>query len=191
MSLPPVEPIETPRLLIREVAAEDLPDLLVVNGDPAVTHFLPYDTWQSPADGEAWLARMLAQTAEGTARQLVLLRRADQRVIGSTLLFRYESGSQRLELGYVLARDCWGQGYAREALGAVLDRVFGAWGMRRVEAEVNPDNLASNAVLRSLGFVLEGLRRERWVAKGRTYGVNAYGLLEREWSGAGVRLPSR
>jgi [ribosomal protein S5]-alanine N-acetyltransferase len=55
--------------------------------------------------------------------------------------------------------------------------------IRRVEAEVNPDNIASNALLTSLGFVREGYLRERWVGKGATYGVNIYGLLASDWPG--------
>jgi len=46
---------------------------------------------------------------------------------------------------------------------------------------VNPSNEASNRLLRLLGFTLEGFLRERWVAKGVTYGVNIYGLLAAEW----------
>jgi RimJ/RimL family protein N-acetyltransferase len=64
-----------------------------------------------------------------------------------------------------------------QALGALLDHLFGAMGIRRVEAEVNPDNEASNALLRKLGFRHEGFLRQRWVAKGEAYGVNVYGLL--------------
>lgn len=181
MPLPPIPPLTSPRTLLREVGAADLPDLLEVNADPEVTRFLPYATWQSAADAESWLARMLALAATGSARQLVIGRRDDGKVIGTALLFRHDEGSNRLELGYVLGRAHWRQGYAAEALRRLLDHVFGPLGLRRVEAEVDPANAASNALLRRLGFTHEGLLRDRWVAKGRTYGVNVYGLLAAEW----------
>src|SRR5687767_4883923 len=66
----------------------------------------------------------------------------------------------------------------------VLSHAFGAWGIRRLEAEVNPGNEASNRLLQSLGFTHEGLLRKRWVAKGAAYDVNVYGLLAEEWPGA-------
>ena len=62
------------------------------------------------------------------------------------------------------------------------EQAFGAMGMRRVEAEVDAGNDASNALLRRPGFVHEGVLRERRVAKGRAYGVHVYGLLASEWS---------
>ena len=68
-----------------------------------------------------------------------------------------------------------------EALCAVINHCFGAAGIRRIEAEVNPDNLASCRLLAKLGFVLEGRARQRWVAKGQTYDTNLYGLLATEW----------
>lgn len=181
MPLPPSIHITTERLLIRPVTAADLDDLLLVNGDEVVTYFLPYDTWQSHADGVAWLARVEARTAGGVGQQLVIERTADQRVIGAILLFRYEEASARLEVGYVLGRQAWHQGYATEALRGVLGSAFTVWGMRRIEAEVNPDNHASAALLLRLGFVQEGRLRQRWVAKGRTYDTNIYGCLATEW----------
>ena len=60
-------------------------------------------------------------------------------------------------------------------------QAFGALGVRRIEAEVQPDNLASNALLRALGFVYEGTLRQRWVAKGRAYDTHIYGCLAPEW----------
>ena len=181
MPLPPTIHVNTERLLIRPVTSADLDDLLAVNGDDAVTYFLPYATWHSRADGEAWLARTVARTADGAGQQLVIARKADHRVIGAILLFRYDEASARLEVGYVLGRQAWHQGYATEALRSVLGCAFTEWGIRRIEAEVNPDNSASTALLLRLGFVHEGRLRQRWVAKGRTYDTNIYGCLAAEW----------
>ena len=183
MPLPAFGEVHTGRLVVRPVAAADLPALLAVNGDPEVTRFLPYDTWQGLADAEAWLARMATLCDGGQAHQLVIVRGGQ--AIGTVLLFRYEEPSQRIELGYVLGRAHWGQGLAREAITAVLDHAFGPLGLRRVEAQVQPDNTPSNALLARLGFRLEGVLRERWVAKGRAYDVNAWGLLAREWRPGG------
>ena len=118
MGFPLITHIEADRVALRPVAATDLPALLAINGDPQVTQFLPYATWLSLDDGAAWLARMEALGATGTGQQLVVVRRADAAVIGTLLLFKHDAGSQRLELGYVLARAHWGQGLMREALQA-------------------------------------------------------------------------
>lgn len=182
MAFPPVHRIEAARLALRPVAAADLPDLMAVNGDPQVTRFLPYATWSSMADATAWLARMEALAAGGTGQQLVLERRADARVLGTLLLFKFDEGSRRAELGYALGRAHWGAGWMREAVQAACAHAFTALGLRRIEAEVNPANVASNALLRRVGFTLEGTLRQRWMAKGMIYDTHIYGCLAQEWT---------
>lgn len=176
-------PLDTPRLRVRPVVETDLPDLLTVNADPEVTRFLPYPAWTSLADGQAWFERMAALQAAGSAWQLVVIDKASNAAIGTCLLFRFEPASGRAEIGYVLGRAHWGRGCMAEALGAVISHAFGAAGLRRLEAEVNPANTASTRLLRKLGFTQEGVLRQRWVTRGVPYDVAVFGLLSHEWRG--------
>ena len=178
--VPDLGPLTTARLHIRVLEPADLDDLAAVNGDEAVVSHLPYPAWRTQADAQAWLGRMQALQATGTARQYVLARTTDGLVVGSLLLFRYEEAAARAELGYVLGRAHWGQGLMREALHAVCDAAFTRGGLRRLEAEVRPDNTASSRLLDSLGFTPEGLLRQRWQAKGVAYDVQHWGLLAGE-----------
>jgi [ribosomal protein S5]-alanine N-acetyltransferase len=177
MALEPIARIDAQRVFLRPVQAVDLADLLAVNGDPEVTRFLPYATWESIADGERWLGRMTTLVASGTAHQWVVVRELDHKVIGSVLLFKYDETSKRIELGYVLAHSAWGQGFMQEAVSAACQYAFDTMGIRRIEAEVNPDNHASCSFMLRLGFRLEGLLRQRWFAKGQAYDTHMYGLL--------------
>ena len=179
--MPPFPPVSSPRTTVRPVQRDDLHELLAINGDDAVTKFLPYRSWQTHADADSWYERMQALAAAGTGVQLVISHNGDQRVIGSVLLFKFDVASERAELGYVLGRPYWRQGLAGEALRAVLGQAFGALGLRRIEAEVNPNNVASSALLCSLGFVLEGRLRQRWAAKGVVYDTDLYGCLLQDW----------
>lgn len=180
MPLPTPPLIETPRLLLRRVEPEDLPALLRVSGDDAVTQYLPYATWRGPDDAQAWFDRMQALQASGDALQLVVLDKATAQAIGTCLVFRHDVPSARAELGYVLGRAHWGRGLMHEALQALLAWALDAGGLRRLEAEVNPANTASVAVLQRLGFTQEGRLRQRWVGKGQAYDVLAFGLLRGE-----------
>jgi ribosomal-protein-alanine N-acetyltransferase len=175
-------PIETARLRVRLVEETDLADLFAVNGDPEVTRFLPYATWESPASGNAWYKRMMDLQATDTALQFVVVRKDLEKAIGTCLVFRHDEPSARAELGFVLGRAHWGAGYMTEALTALIDCAFENMGMRRLEAEVNPRNIASGQLLRRLGFVREGLLRQRWVSKGTAHDVETYGLLHDDWA---------
>jgi ribosomal-protein-alanine N-acetyltransferase len=169
------------RLLIRLVTEADLPALLVVNSDDAVTRYLPYASWRGIEDARNWYARMSALQAAGSALQFAILERRSGTAIGSCLLFRYEESSARAELGYVLGHAHWGRGYMHEALRSLIDCAFGELGLRRLEAEVDARNARSARVLTQLGFTAEGLLRERWLTRGEPCSVTVYGLLQREW----------
>ena len=181
MPLTPPPPLETPRLRVRVFQESDLADLAVVNGDDETTRFLPYATWQTPEDAQAWHHRIRAMVLAGTGVQMVLEERASGRVIGACVVFRHEEASARAELGYVLGRAQWGLGFMHEALTPVITHAYEAWQLRRLEAEVNPRNLPSVGLLRKLGFTCEGRLRQRWAAKGQIYDTNIYGLLRGEW----------
>lgn len=182
MTLPPITEIKTDRLLLVPVAAEHLEDLLLVNGDEQVTHFLPYETWSDRSDAEIWLARMNLLSQAGTCRQLVVQQRADGRVVGSLLFFDFDEGSRRLEIGYALGRDYWGKGLMSEAVGGACRHALFEWEIRRIEAEVNVANTPSCKLLEAVGFQREGRLRQRWTIKGRTYDTYIYGLLADDWS---------
>ena len=64
----------------------------------------------------------------------MLVRNADSKVIGTLLVFRYDEGSSRAELGYVLGRSHWGQGLMREAIAAACSHAFAQLNLRRIEA---------------------------------------------------------
>jgi RimJ/RimL family protein N-acetyltransferase len=174
-------PIEAERVRVRLLTEGDLPALFEVNSDEAVTSLLPYATWASPADGDAWFQRMAALQATGLALQFVVADKTSDKAIGTCLLFRLEQASRRAELGYVLGRAHWGRGLMQEALSALLDRAFGTMALRRLEAEVDIRNPASARLLQRLGFSREGLLRQRWVTKGEAKDVEIYGLLCNEW----------
>lgn len=177
MAFTPPPPIATARLVIRFVREEDLPDLLAIHRSDEVTRYLPYTTWRGEGDARAWYERALKRHEDESAMQFVIALRDGGRVIGTCMLFRFEPASARAELGYVLGRDHWGRGYMREALGAFVAQAFGALGLRRIEAEIDPRNRASERVLQALGFEKEGQMRQRWQRKGEVADSAFYALL--------------
>ncbi len=176
--------IASDRLLQRRVEEGDLADLLLVNGDDEVTQYLPYQTWHTTADARAWYARISGMQAEGKVLQFVIVERSSSRVIGASLLFNFDPVSERAEIGYVLGKEQWGRGLMREALAALLVFAFDELKMRRVEAFVDARNIASDRLLRRLGFTCEGTMRQHSVLKSIVRDSTVYGLLRDEWQRA-------
>jgi ribosomal-protein-alanine N-acetyltransferase len=85
-----------------------------------------------------------------------------------------------------MGRAWWRQGLCAEAVSLLVTHAFatapGGQGMRRLEAQVNPDNLASNRLLGKLDFIHEGCLRQRWISKGQPTDTNFYGLLRHDWA---------
>ena len=67
-----------------------------------------------------------------------------------------------------------------EAGSALIEHAFGTLNLHRIEADIDPRNVASARLLERLGFVREGLLRDRWIVGGEVSDSALYGLLERD-----------
>ena len=92
---------------------------------------------------------------------------------------------QNAVIGYDLLPTVWGNGYAAEAVSAIIATAFNgelaAGPLHRIQADTVPGNQASEALLRKLGFKEEGLRRDSGFWKGRFHDLTCFGLLSTEF----------
>lgn len=178
--------LQTPRLVLRPLLPADAPAVYALHADPVTLRYWSTPPWADPALADDMIARDLAAMAAGDYIRLGLQRRDDGRLIGLCTLFAFYLPSRRCEIGYILARDSWGQGCMHEALLALLDYGFGVLDLNRVEADIDPRNAASQRTLDRLGFQREGLLRERWIVAGEVSDTALHGLLRRDWLARGM-----
>ncbi len=117
----------------------------------------------------------------GGVLQFGIERSNDCTLIGTCTLHNFHLASRRAEVGYALGRPYWGQGYMQEALHVLINYAFDTLSLNRLEADIDPRNTASQNTLESLGFLKEGLLRERWIVNGETSDSGFYGLLRSDW----------
>jgi ribosomal-protein-alanine N-acetyltransferase len=90
-------------------------------------------------------------------------------------------------IGYDLMPEYWGNGYASEAVRAIIHAAFigELWcgPLNRIQADTVPGNYASEVLLRNLGFMEEGLRRESGYWKNAFHDLKCFGLLRSEFNG--------
>lgn len=115
---------------------------------------------------------------------------AAREFIGSTSLFRLDFAQRRCELGDGVLPRHWGKGLGREAVRLTLAFAFDRLGMRRIEAGVDPRNLASCRLLGRVGFRREGLLRERWHVRDELQDSALHRLLAREFLPWVAALPA-
>lgn len=103
--------------------------------------------------------------------------------INSVIRGAFENGF----LGYYALSPYEGHGYMRAGLIAVLDRAFGEHGLHRVEANIQPDNVRSVHLVRSLGFRLEGHSPRYLRINCEWKDHDRYALTVEEWPVSGGR----
>jgi RimJ/RimL family protein N-acetyltransferase len=146
--------LETQRLALRELLPSDLDFVAAMLGDPETMRFYPrpYTREQSAE----WIDRQRRRYAsDGHGLWLVTLRSTGEPVGQVGLTRQHVDGVAEDEVGYLIARRFWRQGYAAEAALATRDHAFGALLRPRVISLIRPENLPSQAVARRLGMSVE------------------------------------
>ena len=172
--------LEGRRVVLRDFIADDLDASMAVVGDHAVTDWLSFDA-RTRAEQQRRLAADI-ERARADPRPdyyLAVTTRTEETLIG---FVRIGLGGHRSgELGYALRQDRWGQGLAGEAAAVMLTFAFEVLGLHRVRAACGPENSASRALLRRLGFHHEGTMRDHVFTNGAWRDSLLYSLLENEW----------
>lgn len=173
---------EGARVRVRWLHSGDVPQLFEIFSDPVVTAF-----WSSPpmpgvADAELLLAEIHRLFHRRELFQWGVARTHDDKVIGTCTLAGLDPDNRRAELGFALGSAHWGQGLMTEALNLLVDAAFTGLNLHRLEADVDPGNTRSLALLERFGFLREGYLRERWLTLGEPRDTVFLGLLAREWA---------
>lgn len=158
--------LETARLRLRPMRAEDAGALLAIFSDPKVMASFGGELF-GPAQMDQWVARNLAHQAEHGYGLYAVILKASGKLIGDCGLEHMDlEGGPAAELGYDFRSDQWNQGYATEAARAVRDYALGVLALPRLVSLIRVGNRASARVAEKLGMrclaTLSRYGREYW-----------------------------
>lgn len=181
-AMPLFEPVTltTARLNLRPLQQDDAHALFAIWSDAEAMRYFSFPAMTSLDQATERVARKLSTAASGEDLICAIELRATGEVLGECALFNVHETCRRAEIGFSLKRTHWGRGYTSEAAAALVGHAFGTLDLRRIEADIDPRNAASARVLERLGFVREGLLRERWMVGDEVSDSALYGLLKRE-----------
>jgi RimJ/RimL family protein N-acetyltransferase len=150
--------METNRLRFRPYAQSDAEFYVALVADPRVMQYIGDGSTRTREVAlerlESLIARYDAQTQTGL---MVLERKSDGRAIGHAgLVPQTVDGVDELEIGYWIAPEFWGEGYATEAAAALRDHGLRTLGRQRLISIIQPDNAASVAVAQKIGMSYQG-----------------------------------
>jgi [ribosomal protein S5]-alanine N-acetyltransferase len=168
--------LETERLRLEPLRPEDAPHLDPIMGDPEVMAFWDVAEFDDPDLVERVVRGQVEAMAAGHAIFWGMRTLADGIFLGAVDLSEIDRRHRRAEVGFLLGREAWGQGYALEAMRTVV--AFAAsTGLRKLTARTHLGNRRSDALLEKLGFVEEGLLRGHIEKDGERRDCRVFGLL--------------
>jgi len=173
--------LDTQRLQLRPLQEEDASALLAIFSNPQVMRYWSSAPWSNLEQARELIASDRRKLPLGLHLRLGIILPEANRLIGTCSLFNLSRQNRRAEIGYALTPSVWGRGYMQEALTTLLSYAFDNLDLNRLEADIDPRNLASEKSLLRLGFLKEGLLRERWIVSGEVSDSSLFGLLRQDW----------
>ena len=160
--------LSTERLVLRPYDEDDIPALVEMMNDDLVA------AWTSvPQPYTAQAAREFVtvtaprERTAGRGLVLAVTEFLTQRLVGTVQLQHTDWRIRGTEVGYLTAAWARGEGYASEAVLALVQWLFGEQGFERVELRTAADNTASQQVAQKIGCVSEGVLRNAGIVRGR------------------------
>ena len=173
--------LQTERLMLRQLTTEDLEFVYQHFRDPQVTQYLMDEPPVADHAQARAIIDFFAEPEGKSHNRWGLVRKADQRLIGTIGYHHWEKSYFRAEVGYDMSPDCWGHGYMTEALREVIRHGFEGMGLNRIDALIYVGNDASIRLAQRMGFRQEGLLRDYFCLNGAFYDHYLFALLRREW----------
>ena len=145
--------LDTPRLRLRELRAQDRAAVAAILQDAAVMY-----AWEgafSDQEVDEWLDRNWLRYRQDGFSYWAAVDKSSGRIIGLAGLLSEKAGDEsNIGVGYIFAKEYWRQGYAYECAAACVEYAFATLGLKEVTAQIRPDNIASRKVAEKLGMTV-------------------------------------
>jgi ribosomal-protein-alanine N-acetyltransferase len=161
--------LETERLVLREVEDEDAPFMLELLNSPGFLENIGDRGVRDLEQAKSFIEERLRGSYRDHGFGMWLtVQKSDRSPVGLAGLVRRE-GLETPDVGYAFVQRVWGRGYAQEAAAAVLAHAQGPLGIPKLAAITSPENFASMAVLRKIGFSFHGMVELPGIERESTY----------------------
>lgn len=147
---------ETARLVVRRLRRDDLDEFARLCGDPEIIRYMDDGEPLSREQTATWIDITLKNYEIRGWGTFGITAKTSDRLVGFAGFARPPERPGIVEIIYGFEPEAWGNGYATEVARGLIDFGFGACGMERIEATVDPENAASRRVLEKIGMRYDG-----------------------------------
>jgi [ribosomal protein S5]-alanine N-acetyltransferase len=138
----------------------------------------------SPPATAGAFADYVARCARDDFEGFLICRKSDSMIVGVVNFSQiFRGGFQNAYMGYYVGAEFTGRGYMTQGLRLALDYAFRRLKLHRVEANIQPENVASIALVKKLGFRLEGYSPRYLKISGHWRDHERWAILREEWPG--------
>jgi ribosomal-protein-alanine N-acetyltransferase len=173
----PFPVLTTDRLVLRKTTMNDVEAVFFLRSEPELQKYIDRDPAQSVDEAKAFIQLITDNLDNNVGVSWAITLKDEDAMIGSIAIWRIDKGNYRAEIGYVLHPAYQGKGLMHEAMQTIIDYGFREMKLHSLEANINPDNLASQKVLERAGFVKEAYFRENYYYNGKFIDSAIYSLL--------------
>lgn len=174
--------LETERLILRKFTQDDA-QAVFSNwaNDDEVTKFLTWPTHRCAEHSAGYINYCLGTYREKNSYQWGIEVKETRELIGNISVVRMDEEVDSAELGYVIGRRFWGQGYTAEAAQKVIEFLFKEVGANRISARHDTNNPNSGKVMKKIGMQYEGTYRQADHNNQGIVDCAVYSILREEW----------
>ncbi len=173
----PFPVLHTERLTLRKMNDGDLNQLFKIRSDKENMKYISRPVAQTMQD----VIDLMGRTEDAFNNQdginWAIARKEDDLMMGSIGFYRMKKEHYRAEVGYQIHKDFQLKGVTYEALKRVVDYGFKEMKLHSIEADINPDNIASIKLIEKGGFKKEGYFKEVFFFEGKFYDSFVYSLI--------------
>lgn len=166
---------------VKGMTAENSADFLKLRTNPDVMRYIDRPAIYTESEAKAMIERGNLLFKEQQMLSMGIFVEEGKKLIGTVGFYRMDLPNYRAEIGYMLLPNYWRKGIVSAAITSLLNYGFDEMQLHSVEANINPANVASRAILKKFGFQKEAYFRENYYFNGRFIDSEIYCLLKSEW----------
>ena len=173
--------IETDRLILRKIKKSDAKDLYEYCSSPVSAK---QSLWQPHEDigvTRQYISWLLRSYKRGEYFTWGIELKETGKLIGTCSFTSVDKGYKIAEIGYGIMNSYWGNGYANEAVKAILDFGFCTVGFICINAKIMKENVPSVRLASAVGMECDGLLRNGVYCKGEAHDVYVFSMLDTDY----------
>lgn len=177
----PFPTLSTERLILRQLSKSDAPSLFKYCSSPTSAKFGAWRLHESVEETKSYIKWLLKSAKQGEYFTWGIVLKENGQLIGTCSYSEVDPVFKVAEIGYGIQKAYQGNGYAKEAVGKIVEYGFCTVGFQKMYARIMKENERSQNLVEKLRFGKEGFIKKGVYAHGKAKDIYIYGITDDEY----------